>query len=143
MTKKYFAVTVKFGHVGQHKFIIKTIPVKAESGREAAYQARWMPRVKHHDKYAIINVKEIDLEAYLILTIEKSADPYFQCKNIQQQRMECDDTEADVQYIDNGIDYEKRKAARKDKVDFQKRKNKAIIRDCFFMMRNYEVAMSC
>ena len=142
MTNKYFAVTVKFGHVGQHKFIIKTVPVAAESGKEAAYKARWMPRVKHHDKHAIINVKEIDLETYLILMIEKSTDPYFQCKSIQEQRTECADIEADVQYIDDGIDYEKRRANRKSKIDFQKRKNKAVIRNCYFMMRNYETALS-
>ena len=64
MTKKYFAVTVKFGHVGQHKCIIKTVLIEAESGKDAAYQARWMPRVKHHDKHAIISVKEIDLERW-------------------------------------------------------------------------------
>ena len=36
MTQKYFAVTVKFGHVGQHKCIIKTVPMIAESGKDAA-----------------------------------------------------------------------------------------------------------
>ena len=118
MTKKYFAVTVKFGHVGQHKCIIKTVPLTAESGKEAAYQARWMPRVKHHDKYAIINVKEIDLEAYLILLTEKGLEPYFQCKNIQEQRNECGGIEDEVQYInEDEIDYENREKSRKSKVN--------------------------
>ena len=132
MTQKYFAVTVKFGHVGQHKCIIKTVPVKAESGKEAAFQARWMPRVKHHDKHAIINVKEIDLEAYLILLVEKSFDPYFQCKNIQEQRNECDGIEDEVQYMkEDEIDYEERAQKRRERINFQKKKYKEYGRYCF------------
>ena len=143
MTKKYFAVTVKFGHVGQHKCIIKTVPLTAESGKEAAYQARWMPRVKHHDKHAIIDVKEIDLEAYFILMIEKSLDPYFQCKNIQEQRNECEGIEDEVQYMEeNEIDYESREKARKSKVNFKAKKNKSLRKEHIYMMRNYDLAMS-
>ena len=143
MTKKYFAVTVKFGHVGQHKCIIKTVPLTAESGKEAAYLARWMPRVKHHDKHAIIDVKEIDLEAYFILMIEKSLDPYFQCKNIQEQRNECEGIEDEVQYMEeNEIDYESREKARKSKVNFKAKKNKSLRKEHIYMMRNYDLAMS-
>ena len=143
MTKKYFAVTVKFGHVGQHKCIIKTVPLTAESGKEAAYQARWMPRVKHHDKHAIIDVKEIDLEAYFILMIEKSLDPYFQCKNIQEQRNECEGIEDEVQYMEeNEIDYESHEKARKSKVNFKAKKNKSLRKEHIYMMRNYDLAMS-
>ena len=143
MTKKYFAVTVKFGHVGQHKCIIKTVPLTAESGKEAAYLARWMPRVKHHDKHAIIDVKEIDLEAYFILMIEKSLDPYFQCKNIQEQRNECEGIEDEVQYMEEDeIDYESREKARKSKVNFKAKKNKSHRKEHIYMMRNYDLAMS-
>ena len=143
MTNKFYAVTVKFGHVGQHKFIIKTIPVVAESGKEAAFKARWTPRVKHHDKYAIISVKQIDLEAYVLLCIDKGFDPYFQCKNIQEQRQICEGIEEDVQYMEQDeIDYENRKKDRKNKVNFKKMKNKAIRHEQMFMMRNYDLAMA-
>ena len=142
MTKNYFAVTVKFGHVGKHKFIIKTVAIIAESGKDAAYKARWMARAKHHAKDAILSVKKIDAEAYSALREQVNSDPYFNCKNIQQQRKECAGIEADVVYIDSGVNYEKRKSDRKDKVLFLKKKNKAIIKDCYFMMRNYEVAVS-
>ena len=132
MTQKYFAVTVKFGHVGQHKCIIKTVPVKADSGKEAAFQARWMPRVKHHDKHAIINVKEIDLEAYLILMIEKSLDPYFQCKNIQEQRNECDGIEDEIQYMkEDDVDYEERAQRRRERINFQRKKYKTFGTYCY------------
>ena len=143
MTKKYFAVTVKFGHVGQHKCIIKTVPLIAESGKEAAYQARWMPRVKHHAKHAIIDVKEIDLEAYFILMLEKSLDPYFHCNNIQEQRNECEGIEDEVQYMEEDeIDYESREKARKSKVNFKAKKNKSLRKEHIYMMRNYDLAMS-
>ena len=143
MTKKYFAVTVKFGHVGQHKYIIKTVPIEAESGKDAAYQARWMPRVKHHDKHAIISVIEIDLEVYLLLMIDKSFDPYFQCKNIQEQRNVCEGIEEDVQYMETDeIDYELREKTRKNKVNFKNKKNKLIKNDYQYMMRNYELSLS-
>lgn len=143
MTQKYFAVTVKFGHVGQHKCIIKTVPIKAESGKEAALRARWMPRAKHHDKHAIINVKEIDLEAYLVLLTEKSLEPYFQCKNIQEQRNECKGIEEKVQYMnENEIDYENREKTRKSKVNFKNKKNKTIRNEHICMMRNYDLAMA-
>lgn len=143
MTKKYFAVTVKLGHVGKNKCIIKTVPIEAESGKDAAYQARWMPRVKHHDKRVIINVKEIDLEAYLILLIEKGLDPYFQCKNIQEQRNECEGIEDEIQYMEEDeIDYENREKTRKSKVNFKNKKNKTVRNEHIYIMRNYELSMS-
>ena len=143
MTQKYFAVTVKFGHVGQHKCIIKTVPMIAESGKDAAYQARWMPRVKHHDKHAIVDVKEIEIEEYLILCIEKSLDPYFQCKSIQEQRSVCEQIEDEIQYMnEDEIDYEKREKVRKNKVIFKKKKNKSLKNEHIFMMRNYELTMA-
>ena len=141
MTNKYFAVTVKFGHVGQHKCIIKTVPMEAESGKEAAFQARWMPRVKHHDKHAIINVKEIDSKTYLTLLVEKNFDPYFQCKNIQEQRTECEGIEDEVQYMEEDeIDYENRERIREYKVNFKNKKNKIIRNEQIYMMRNYDLA---
>lgn len=143
MTKKYFAVTVKFGHVGKGKCIIKTVPIKADSGKDAAYQARWMPRAKHHNKHAIISVKKIDLEAYLLLMNDKSFDPYFQCKNIQEQRSVCEGIEDDVQYMEpDEIDYELREKTRKNKVNFKNKKNKLIKNDYQYMMRNYELLIS-
>ena len=141
MENKYYAVTVKLGHVGQHKFIIKTVPIKAESGKVAAYKARWMGRVKHHAKDAIFDVKEINEEQFKLLLAEKKADPYFHCKNIQQQRMECVEIEEETMHIDDDIDYENREKVRKNKVIFKNKKNKNLRNECIYMMRNYELAM--
>jgi len=142
MTTNYYAATVKMGHVGQGKCIIKTIPVKAESGKEAAYIARWTPRVKHHDKYAVIDVKEIDLEAYLMLSFETGLDPYFQCKNIQQQRVMCEDIEDEVQYMHEDVDYEKRRAKRQERIAFKQKKNRVLYEGEKYYARNCSVSMA-
>ena len=127
MVKNYYAVTAKFGHVGRNKFIIKTVPVEAESGKEAAYQVRWMPRVKHHDKNAIIDVKEIDLESYIILCIDKALDSYFLCHNIQEQREYCPDICEEMQYIEQDeVNFERRAQKRRERINYQKRKHKSF-----------------
>ena len=45
---EHYLVKAQFGHVGRNNYIIKTIPVYAEDGKEAAYKVRWMGRVKHN-----------------------------------------------------------------------------------------------
>ena len=57
---KYFMVTAKCGHVGKNNFYKGTLFLKAENGKEAARIARDCPRVKHDQKDAILDVKEID-----------------------------------------------------------------------------------
>ena len=142
MKKNCYSVTVKFGHVGRNKFIIKTIPVKAEDGREAANIARWSGRVKHHAKDAIIDVIKINEEQYQALKKEKELDPFFSCSCIQDQREKCNGIEEEIHYIDDGIDFEKRKEKRKEKINFKKRRNKVIFNDCSYMMKNYELSMN-
>ncbi len=41
--------------------------------------------VKHHDKYAIIQISEISFENYNNGIIENSKDPYFRAKSKQEQ----------------------------------------------------------
>ena len=143
MTKMNYAVTVKCGHVGRNKCIIKTIPVKANDGREAAEIARWSGRAKHHVKDAIVNVIKISDEQYELLKEVWERDPYFHCSNIQEQRETCIDIEEEVQYMENDeIDYELREKNRKNKVNFKHKKNKILRNDYQYMMRNYELSMS-
>ena len=143
MTTNYYAVTAKFSHVGRNKTIIKTVAVKAESGKDAAYRVRWMGRVKHHAKDAIIDVKAISQEEYELLRECVNEDPYFSCSNIQEQRLECDGIEDEIiEMRHDEIDYEKREINRKNKVNFQKRKQKVLNNEYFYMMKNYEATMS-
>lgn len=89
----YFEVLAKCGHVGKKNYVIKRFAVLAESAKEAAYIVRYLPRVKHDHNDAIIDVREIDAERRNeILNINRQ-DPYFRCKNIQDQRKLCPDME--------------------------------------------------
>lgn len=84
---KLFKVTAKCGHVGKNYFVTKEFAIKAKNGKEAAQVARNIPRVKHHHKDAILDVVEITKMEYEIINTKNSLDPYFQCKNIQEQRL--------------------------------------------------------
>ena len=85
MLLKYYRVTCKCGHVGREFFVRIDFPVKAYSGKEAAEIARYIPRVKHNHKDAVLNCTEIDYEEYLILQKINKNDPYLCCKNHQEQ----------------------------------------------------------
>ena len=88
--EKYYEVKAKCGHVGRNNYIIKTFAVMADNGREAAYTVRWMPRVKHHAKDAILSVKAISEERYQEIMDDNNSDYYFKCRSIQDQNVYCD-----------------------------------------------------
>ena len=82
MKTKFYAVVTKCGHVGNGKYREVTFPINADSGKDAAEIARWIPRVKYHKNDAIINVTEISYDYYMELLEINNNDPYLQCKNI-------------------------------------------------------------
>lgn len=87
--KNFYIVKTKCGHVGKDKFILKDFPVKAFSKKEAARIARYIPRVKHHWKDAIVSVEQVcDIE-YESLRKKNSNDPFLCATNIQEQRIYC------------------------------------------------------
>ena len=85
MNTKYFKVQAKCGHVGRNHYILKCFYVKALTGEEAAKVVRDKPRVKHDQKDAIREVKEINFEDYLAGIKANSEDKYFKCSNKQEQ----------------------------------------------------------
>ena len=95
MTKKvrfsmsYFEVCAKCGHVGRNYYVEKVFAVVAEDGSAAARFTRNIPRVKHHQKDAIIYVNEIDADRFNEICQINDADPYFKCTSIQDQRRLC------------------------------------------------------
>lgn len=64
METNYYLVKAMCGHVGARAYIPIIFPVAAKSGAEAAKIARWIPRVKHHYKNAILDVKKVTFEEY-------------------------------------------------------------------------------
>jgi len=137
---EHYAVTAQFGHVGRGKYIPKTIPVYAENGREAAEKVRWMPRVKHHRKDAIIEVRKISEEEYLELKEINKNDPYFKAGSKQEQEKLCFNIEEAV------ICYEEprkvRKTDRDDTVKYKMKKNKIIYSEALYSIRNYEATLA-
>ena len=138
---KYYAVTAQFGHVGRGKYLPKTIAILAESGEEAAEKVRWMPRVKHHRKDAIIDVRKISEEEYRELKEENRNDPYFKVSSRQEQTKLCEGlNELVVEY--EKPDLKQRKVERDNKVKFKMKKNKIICNEAVYSMRNYEAALA-
>lgn len=105
--KKYFEVYALFGHVGKGKYVIRPVYVKAENGRKAAEMARVFPRVKHDVPEAIQSVKEISYEEYYEGIKQKNQDPFFTCKNVQEQRMFCPDIYDEVCVMEEKPSYKK------------------------------------
>lgn len=102
----HYKVEAKCGHVGRNNYIKKTFYLCANDKREAAYIVRWLPRVKHHHKDAIISVKEIDYEEYRLGLIDVHNDPYFNVHNSSDQRFLCDIDE-DIYKENEEIKYKK------------------------------------
>lgn len=92
----YFKVQVKCGHVGKDYYFPGELYITAENGREAAKVAREMPRVKHDHKDAILSVSEIDVDSYVRGKESVRSNPYWLCKNIQEQRIQCRGLEEDL-----------------------------------------------
>lgn len=86
MNNNYYIVEAKCGHVGKDKYILIKFPIKASSKKEAATKARLLPRVKHHHKDAIRDVREVDYDAFASQIEENKYNTYLNVSNIQEQR---------------------------------------------------------
>lgn len=123
MKSKFFRVTCKCGHVGRQFFVRVDFPVNADSGKEAAEIARFIPRVKHDHKDAILNCVEIDYEEYVILQKINDNDPYLKCKNPQEQAH----IYGFAERLETEPKYEKQVIkSRKDVVEFKNKKRKLV-----------------
>ncbi|MCD4827450.1 MAG: leucine-rich repeat domain-containing protein [Acholeplasmataceae bacterium] len=83
--KKYI-VTVKGGHVGRTHYIPLNFAISATSKKEAARRAREIPRVKHHHKDAILDVRAVTNEEYKKQIEINSKDPFLKVKSKRQQK---------------------------------------------------------
>lgn len=93
---KFYKVEAKCGHVGKDYYFPGELYITAENGREAAKVARRMPRVKHNHKDAILSVSEIDADSYVRGKGSIMDNPYWFCKNIQEQRIQCRNLEENL-----------------------------------------------
>ncbi len=82
---QFFIVDAVCGHVGREYAVIKSFAITERNQQEAAAICRTLPRVKHHFKYAIRNVRQVSLEEYVIQYTKNAFDPYLNSSNIQEQ----------------------------------------------------------
>ena len=99
-----------------------------------------MPRVKHHRKDAIIDVRKISEEEYLELKEINKNDSYFKVGSKQEQEKLCKDI------AEEAICYEEphkvKRTDRDDIIKFKMKKNKLIHTEALYSMRNYEAALA-
>ena len=92
----FFEVTAKCGHVGKGQFYMGLFYVRADNGSAAAAIVRLMPRVKHHHKDAILAVVKIEYDAFKAGQAEYANNPYFKCRNKQEQQSCLTDIESGI-----------------------------------------------
>ena len=114
----FFEVQAKCGHVGMNKYVLKNFYIKTDSAKKAAYIIRNVPRVKHHHKDAIRNVREITYEEYVEGSKRMEADDYFRIHNSSEQKGLLTEN---VFYEE----YEERKKTRE--VNFKLKKTKILV----------------
>lgn len=120
---KFFKVTAKCGHVGKHFYLPVDFAIYAENAKIAAKIARNKSRVKHHQKDAILSVKEIDYLEYLDLLEKNKNNPYLNSHSIQEQRNNCKDLSDKI--IEENITIIRRnKKERKELIIFKLKKMK-------------------
>lgn len=89
--KYMYSVKTKCGHVGRHRYMPIHFPVIATTKKEAAKIARSIPRVKHHHKDAILEVKQINKREFDQLCLNNKNDPYLYMTSKYQQKNIKDD----------------------------------------------------
>ncbi len=85
--EKMYAVDTKCGHVGNHRYMPITFPIKAHTAKEAAKIARTKPRVKHDHKDAILDVRQISMREFKDLSVINHNDKYLHLKSKYQQKI--------------------------------------------------------
>ena len=137
MTKRYFKVEAKCGHVGHGKCIWITFATAADNGKEAAKKVRNFKRVKHHHKDAIATVQEITFEEFMAIKAANDADPYLHCKNVQEQRK--------IPDFDKRVVADKRELREKKKADksFRRRLSEITEYEFEFALKSYLKVGEC
>lgn len=125
---KYYAITVKCGHVGRNKYIPITFPIIANSKKKAAEVVRLFPRVKHDHKDYVLDAREVTREEYLDILEKNNNDIYLKVASIQEQREKCLDLEERL-CQENRDNQTIKREDRNDRVKYIQKKNKNHIKD--------------
>ena len=82
---KYYAVTMKTGHVSRCFYIPITFGIIAENKKEAVKIAKRIPRVKRNHKDCVLGIREITKDEYLLINLKNNNDPFLKCKSKHEQ----------------------------------------------------------
>lgn len=82
--KKYFVGRLMGGHVGRNYYTPIIAVTIAETRKQAAVNFRNMPRVKHHQKYAVLDIRKVNREEYYRTLESLKNHPDYTSKNIQE-----------------------------------------------------------
>ena len=140
MTKKFYKVTAKCGHVGRHNYILIEYPVSAFNAKDAAKYARQIPRVKHDHKDAIREVVEISRDEYIELKRKNDEDEYLNCHSKQEQKLYCQDLSGRLYVDDHKGKYDKDYDKRDKKVIAYKNRKNELRNQCRYMDWAYDIA---
>ena len=117
MFENYYLFEVMCGHVGAYAYIPVLFPIIAEDGREAAKKARSIPRVKHHNKYAILSVKKCSYEEYLAQKEANEEDAYLNWRETGSTEDYFCSVMERIKYMDGNPRISKRKKERSKRPD--------------------------
>lgn len=73
---KYYAITLRCGHVGRQKYIPITFPIQGIDLNEAINEAIKIPRVKSHTISDVIDYKEVSYFEYKKIQKENNNNDY-------------------------------------------------------------------
>ncbi len=127
---KYYIVTAKCGHVGRDYYIPIDFPIRAESRTEAAKVARYIPRVKHHHKDAILNCREVSFEEYKAVRETNKTDTYLLCHSSSEQKFLCDIEDRVIKETKNETQLN-----RNDRIPYLLKKRKIAERDYLYQCK--------
>ena len=82
---KYFEVCAKCGHVGRGYYYEGHFFITANSKKDASSKVKHFPRVKKDHEDVILWVEEICEDAFNLGVEETTQNPYFRCRNKQEQ----------------------------------------------------------
>ena len=125
---RFFEVLTMFGHVGNGNYIELSLFICAANKKEASIVARWCPRVKHHNKNVIKDIKEINELEFWIGKITNSLNAYFDCKCKRDQLIKCPNILDDVIRIEK-IEYQAPTHYRKKAANLEKEKEFRLFRN--------------
>jgi len=133
---KFFKAFVKFGHVGNNKYLLREIGTCARNKEEAYELMKNMPRCKTHLDDAVVKIKETDKSEYNKLQQQYRHDPFFKCRNQNEIKEFCPDIDKEIRTLKSKKGFSKKDCKAKIRV-FHEKFDKLLVKQANKMIRYY------